>query len=186
MKLINIENFELKVSEEALLVSPIRKLWQQDKSALKENFYKQMSYMYFMVDPRSPYSFILEEEERSKRIISQEGLPDNFTPSKTLEEAMRIYKEFTVTVSQELLESSLIGAKKVSQFLRDVDLTAEDDKGKPKYQVSSITSALKNVEGIVSSLQSLQKKIEQEISEKEKVRGSQDLTVGDVWAEQGL
>lgn len=186
MKLITIDNYELKISDEALLIGPIRSLWQHDKSARKEMFFKQMSYLYFMIDPRSSYFDIIDKEERSKTIISQEGLPSDFKPSKLLEEAMEVYKKHTVTMTQELLESSLIGARKVSQFLREVDLSAEDDKGKPKYQVASITSALKNVEGIVSSLQNLQKKVEQEISEKERVRGNQDLTVGDIWAEQGI
>ena len=99
---------------------------------------------------------------------------------------MEIYKARMVTPTQILLEASLIGADKVSKFLRDLDLTEEDDKGKPKYQVSQITAALKNIEGIVSSLQNLQKKVEQELSDQGKARGSQELKVGDIWAEQGI
>ena len=119
--------------------------------------------------------------ERSKTIIEQEGLPEDFTPSALLQEAMSIYKQHTKTISQELLESSLIGAKKVSEFLRNVNLTEEDDKGKPKYQVSTITAALKNVEGIISSLQVQQKKVEQELEEDTgKARGAQELTIGDM------
>lgn len=63
--------------------------------------------------------------------------------------------------------------------MRDDILDMEDDKGKPKYQISSITSALKNVEGIVSSLQNLQRKVESELSEQSKARGSQELTIFD-------
>ena len=62
-----------------------------------------------------------------------------------------------------------------------VFLTEEDDKGKPKYQVSTITAALKNVEGIIASLQVQQKKVEQELEENSgKARGTQELTVGDI------
>ena len=93
---------------------------------------------------------------------------------------MKVYKEHTRTVSQELLESSLIGAKKVSDFLRNLDLTEEDDKGRAKYQVSTITAALKNIEGIVQSIQTLQKKVEQELVDNGKARGTQELTVGDI------
>ena len=64
-------------------------------------------------------------------------------------------------------------ADKVAKFLKDVDLTAEDEKGRPKYQVSSITTALKQVEGIVSSLQTLTKKVEQEVEDKSRARGGQ-------------
>jgi hypothetical protein len=180
MRLIQIENFELQVAPEALLIRPIRRLWNQDRSGRKEHFYQQMSYLFFMVDPRSTYSYILDLDERSKAIIEQEGLPDNFRPSDLLVEAMRIYKEHTTTISQKLLNDALVAANTVGTFLRTVDLTEEDRNGKPKYQVSQITAALKNLEGIVTNIQNLQKKVDSEIQEGGKARGAQELTVGDI------
>lgn len=180
MRLIQIENFELQVAPEALLIRPVRRLWNQDRSGRKEHFYQQMSYLFFMVDPRSTYSYILDLDERSKAIIEQEGLPDNFKPSDLLVEAMRIYKEHTTTISQKLLNDALVAANTVGTFLRTVDLTEEDRNGKPKYQVSQITAALKNLEGIVTNIQNLQKKVDSEIQEGGKARGAQDLTVGDM------
>lgn len=180
MKLINMEGYSLKVADEAMLIKSIRKLYNQDRSASKEMFYKQISYLYFMVDPRSTYSYLLNEDERAKAIIEQEGLDKDFKPSPLLLEAMEVYKKHTITPSQELLNAALIAAHNVSEFLKKPDiLTEEDDKGKPKYQISSITSALKNVEGIVTSLQNLQKKVENELTEQGKARGSQELTIGD-------
>lgn len=180
MKLIQIENYQLKVADEALLVKPIRRLYNQDRSASKEQFYRQMSYLYFMTDPRSTYAYILNENERAKAIIEQEGLDKDFKPSPLLLEAMEVYKKHTVTPSQELLNAALIAAKTVSTFLKRPDiLDLEDDKGKPKYQISSITAALKNVEGIVNSLQNLQRKVENELTEQGKARGSQELTIMD-------
>lgn len=180
MKLIKIENYSLQIADEALLIKPIRKLYNQDRSASKEQFYKQMSYLYFMVDPRSTYSYILNEEDRAKEIIAQEGLDKDFKPSPLLQEAMEIYRKHTVTPSQELLNAALTAAHTVSNFLKKPDILEDvDDKGKPKYQISSITAALKNVEGIVSSLQNLQKKVESELTEQSKARGSQELTIFD-------
>lgn len=179
MKLITTENYELKIADEAFLIKPIRMLWHQDRSKSKERFYQQMSFLFFTQDPRSNYAYILNEEERKKAIIEQEGLPKDFKPSDLLKEAMEIYKKHTVTVSQKLLDAAMIAANKVSTFLMDVDLKDEDEKGRPKYQVSSITTALKNVEGIVTSLQNLQRKVEQEITEQGKARGAMELTIGD-------
>lgn len=182
MKLITVENYELKVAPEALLVRPIRRLWNADRSGRKETFYQQMSYLYFMESPASSYSYILNKEERHNAIVEQEGLPKNFQPSQHLKEAMEIYRRLTITPSQKLLTSALKAANTVSEFLEDETiLQQEDDKGRPKYQISSITAALKNVEGIVASLQNLQKKVEQELAENSgKARGTQELTVGDV------
>ena len=180
MRLIQVENFELTVAPEALLIKPIRRLWNADRTGRKESFYQQMSYLYYMTDPRSTYSYIMDEEERSKAIIQQEGLPNDFKPSDFLKEAMEVYKKHTITVSQKLLQDALVAANTVGTFLREVDLTEEDRNGKPKYQVSQITAALKNLEGIVNTIQTLQKKVEQEIVDNGKARGTQELTVGDI------
>ena len=180
MKLIEVENYELKVAPEALLVRPIRRLWNQDRSERKEKFYQQISYLFFMVSPQSTYSYILDLDERSRMIIEQEGLPSDFRPSELLVEAMRVYKDHTTTVSQKLLQDALVAADTLGTFLRTVDLTDTDDKGRPKYQVSQITAALKNLEGIINTIQTLQKKVEQEIVDNGKARGTQELTVGDI------
>ena len=181
MRLIKYEDFQIKLADEAFLVRPIRRLFNADRSERKEQFWRQISYMYFMVSPASSYSYILDLDERSEQIIQQEGLPCDFRPSEMLREAMEVYRKLTITPSQELLVSALIGAKKVGDFLRTVDLTEEDDKGKPKYQVSTITSALKDVEKIVSTLQTLQRKVEQELQDDQgKARGTQELTLGDI------
>ena len=180
MKLIEVENYELKVAPEALLVRPIRRLWNQDRSERKEKFYQQISYLFFMVSPQSTYSYVLDLDERSRMIIEQEGLPSDFRPSELLVEAMRVYKDHTTTVSQKLLQDALVAADTVGTFLRTVDLTDTDDKGRPKYQVSQITAALKNLEGIINTIQTLQKKVEQEIADNGKARGTQELTVGDI------
>ena len=180
MKLIKYEDYQIKLADEAFLIRPIRRLFNADRSERKEQFWRQMSYLWFMVDPRSSYSYILDYDERSKAIIEQEGLPDDFKPSEFLLEAMRVYKEHTVTVSQKLLNDAMKAADTVGTFLRTVDLTEEDRNGKPKYQVSTITAALKNVEGIVSTIQNLQKKVDQELEDGGKARGTQELTVGDI------
>ena len=99
MKLIYFDNYEIKVADEALLIRPIRKLFNQDRTANKEKFFQQMSYMYFMVNPASTYMYISDREDREKEIIFQEGLPKDFKPSKDLQEAMDIYEKHCETLS---------------------------------------------------------------------------------------
>lgn len=182
MKIIKYEDFQIKLADEAFLVRPIRRLFHQDRSERKENFWRQMAFLYFTISPTSSYSYILDPEERAKAVIEQEGLPADFRPSELLLEAMQVYRKLTITPSQKLLDSALVAADTVSKFLRNPDiLTEEDDKGKPKHTVSEITRALRDVEGITNSLQNLQKKVEQELQEENgKARGAQELTLGDI------
>ena len=69
MKLIEYKDYKIVVSDEALLVKPIRDLFNKDTSENKEKFMQQMSYMYFMIDPRSTYNYIIDDNERSEQII---------------------------------------------------------------------------------------------------------------------
>ena len=93
MKLLEWSNYQVQPTEEALLVRPIRRLYNMDRSKQKEKFMQQISYMFFMIDPRSTYSYIIDLKERHKQIVLQEGLPENFQPSPELQEAMEIYEK---------------------------------------------------------------------------------------------
>ena len=64
MKLIEFTDFNIKITDEALLVKPIRKLFNKDKSKNKEAFLTQMSILYFYADPRSGYNYLTDEKER--------------------------------------------------------------------------------------------------------------------------
>ena len=118
MKLIEFDNYEIKVADEALLIKPIRKLFNQDKTSTKEKFFQQMSYMYFMINPASTYMYIIDSKERAKEIIKQEGLPEDFKPSEELLEAMKIYRKTTQTSSSLLLEDTRVVIDKLRKFLR--------------------------------------------------------------------
>ena len=66
MKLIKVEDFQLKIADEALLVKQFRRLWNMDRSAGKEQFYKQMSVIFYCYSPSSNYSYISHDKERLK------------------------------------------------------------------------------------------------------------------------
>ena len=175
MKLLEFKDYRLNVSDEAFLVKPIRKIFNSDRSVNKENFFKQMSYLYFMMDPRSDYSYIIDEDERALAIIEQEGLEPKFKPSKELQEAMEIYKKLTTTTSTMLLQDTRIAVDKVRQFLRDVDLNAVDQKtGRPIYTVSSVTTAIKQIPQLAKDLMETEKLVAKEIEEQGRARGGNE------------
>lgn len=131
----------------------------------------QLSILYFMIDPRSSYSYITNEQERFKEILAQEGLPSDYKISKDLQEAMEEYKKHIITTSYLLLQDTKIAVDKVREFLRNVDLTALDDKGKPLYTINNITSAIKQVPILAKDLQEAEKSIAKEIAEEGRARG---------------
>lgn len=174
MKLIKYENYQIVPSDEALMVKPIRDIFNEDTSAGKEYFYQQMSYLYFMKDPMSPYSDIVDLEERAKQIINQEELPKDFTPSDRLKRAMEIYEILTTTTSKKLLESMRKAVNKIGEFLENVDLTLMDDKGRPVYSITSVTAATDKVPALAKKLIETEKIVSSEIEEVGRARGGNE------------
>lgn len=176
MRLLEFENYEVKLTPEALLIRPIRRLYNADRSKQKERFMQQMSYLFFMVDPRSTYAYIIEPEERAKQIRLQEGLPDDFKPSSDLEEAMRIYEQHTITSSKRLLESTRVAVDALSDELKKTKerLQERTDKGAAVYKTNDIIASLERVMKLVPQLQDLERKVDAEIRENTRARGMEN------------
>jgi hypothetical protein len=179
MHLIEYNNYQIEPTQEAFLIKPIRDLYNADRSKSKDKFMTQMSIIYFLVDPRSSYNYIIDEKDRLKAIIEQEGLPANFKIDKKLQEAIDIYRKHTITTSYLLLQDTKLAIDKVRQFLRDVDLTETDDKGKPLYTINSVTSAIKQIPQLAKDVIDAEKAITREIEEQGKLRGTANKTLMD-------
>lgn len=178
MKLIEFDGTDFKVADEALLVRPIRELLERDRTSGKENFWRQISYLWFMCDPRSSYMYITDEVERAKEVKMQEGFDDDWKPSDLLEEAMARYRKQCITTQSLLLEGMRKGIDNVRKFISAVNLHDVDTKtGKPIYQVSTITSALKQIPELVKALADAEKALAKDFAEEDKVRGNKDKSL---------
>lgn len=171
MKLIEFDGLEFKIADEALLVRPIRELFQKDKTKKKEEFWRQISYLWFMCDPRSSYQYLTDADERAREIKKQEGLGEDWEPSDLLKEAMDIYRSMTVTTSAILLEGMRKGIDKLSQFLSTTNFT---DK-----TVASMTSALRQIPELARALVEAEKSLAKDFATDDKARGNSVKAVGE-------
>ena len=177
MHIVEMINYELVPTQECFLIKPLRQLFNADRSKNKEKFMQQLSVVYFMADPRSSYNYITDDAERLKLIKEQEGLPEDFKIDTKLKEAIENYRKHTLTTSVLLLEDARTAADKIRTFLRDIDLTKTDPKGKPLYTVNTITAALKQIPQLAKDLKETEKIVEKEIAEEGKARGGYEKTV---------
>ena len=72
--LIKVTGGILSISDEALLIKPLRMIFNRDRTKDKEEYMQAASYLYFMYDPRSDYMYITDDVERDRVIIETEGL----------------------------------------------------------------------------------------------------------------
>lgn len=184
MKLIKVDNYELKVADEALLVKPIRKLFNQDRSKGKESFYKQMSILYFVYDPSSNYSYIVNDKERLNEVLAQEGIMD-FKMTPEFKDAVEAYKKLTVTPSSIFLEDIQMVMDKMRKALKNIDFESLDEKDMVNA-IKTVTAVVSATPKLTKDLAAARKAVEKEREEQTSARGTQELSVGDLWAEQGI
>jgi len=176
MKLLKYEGFKVTIAPEALTLAPFKKLWNRDRSVSKNRAISEISYIYFMIDPRSDYQYLVDEEERSKAIIEGEGLPNNWKPDKVVTEAMQFYSRFKPTAAL-LLEDTRVAVEKLRKLLRDINLQDTDDKGRPLYTLNTITATIKQVPSLAKDLDEAERALSSEMRNEGKMRGQGEKTI---------
>ena len=178
MKLFKYEGYRVVISEEAMMLKPFKKIWDRDKHEDKRDALNELAFVYFYSDPRSDYQYITIPDDRVKAIKEGEGLPDNWKPDKDLIEAIKFYESFR-TMSALLLDDSRKMINKLRDYINNIDFNATDDKGRPLYTMSTITSTIKQIPELTKTLNEAERLVNQEILEAAKARGSVELTILD-------
>lgn len=176
MKLFKYEAYKVVISEEALALKPFKTLWNRDKSKTKDKALAELSFVYFMEDPASDYQYLVDRDERAAAIIEGEGL-GKWKPDKAVEEAMEFYSSFKTT-SALILEDTRKVAENLRKALPTLDITEEDDKGRPKYTIASITKAIRELNNLIKELSETERIIAKEMAENNgRVRGQRAKTL---------
>lgn len=178
MKLIQVLNYELKVADEALLVRPIRRLWNQDRSVKKEKFYEQMSLLFYTFSPASNYSYITDEKERMREVCEQEGIR-GFKMTPEFRSAVEVYKNLVRTPSSELLNDVRMTIDKVRQALNSIDFDSLEEKDKVNA-INTVTSVIGKIPKLIKDLSEAERAVTKELEETGNARGSQELTIFDI------
>jgi len=178
MKLFEMKNYNLQVDEAIWGLLPFKELLKRDKSKQKEIAFKEVLFIYFYSDIRSDYVYITDNDLRAKEIQKDVGLPKDWKIDKTLQEAIDMYESKTMTPVGKLYKSSLKAADDISNYLESTDVLLKErtDKGGVVTPLTTITSALKSVPGIMRDLKAAYKEVVAEQKEMEgRTKGSRTL-----------
>lgn len=176
MKLFKLDGYNLTISEEAFMLKPFKDIWKRDKTKGKEQALQELGYIYFMEDSRSDYQVYVDKEERAKQIKLGEGLPENWKPDKLVLAGQEFYAGFKSEAAL-LLEDIRVAITKLREFIKTIDLSAVDDKGKPIYTLNTYTSTIKQIPELITSLDEAEKTIAKDLAHSDKVRGSAEKSM---------
>ena len=176
MKLFKYEGYKVVISEEAFAIKIFRQIWNRDRSVNKDKAIVELGYIYFMVDPRSDYQYLIDDEERSKAIIEGEGLPEGWKPDKLVEEAMSFYSSLKPT-SALLLEDTRAVIDNIRKSLRAFSFEDMEDKDKVNA-IKSITSTIAAIPKLIKDLNEAEKAIKADMQESTgKIRGQKEKSI---------
>lgn len=167
---------KLEIEPEILTLVPFKKIY--DSHPNKEEVINIFAFIYFYSDPRSDYQYLVNNESREKAIKEGLGLPDDWTITPDIQEAITYYESFKPMASL-LLEDTRFAVDKLRIALREIDFTQVDDKGKPIYPLNTLTSTIKLIPSLVRDLNDAEKAVNSEIRADIKARGSQEKSLFD-------
>lgn len=177
MKLFEMKDYNLIVSDEAWGLLPFKAILKKDKSRNKETAFKEMLFVYYYIDIRSDYMYITNDKEREKEIIKDIGLDADWKQDETVKNAVVFYNKF-ITPIQKLYKSSLKSVDDVSKYLEKTDdlLNERTDKGGIVTALNTVTASLKLVPGLMKDLKAAYKEVLAEQKELEgRTKGSRTM-----------
>lgn len=178
--LFKVEGKVVFPTDEILLVSPFKEIWERDKSKNKEYALEDFAYMEFMTsmlksNPYKGYSSEIKHEVVSKDIITRENWQPDELIRKGMEYIFKQQKDGSATYTLYL--SALQAKEKLEKFFRQVDLDERNFKtGMPIYKPKELSSAILDVDKITASLSVLEKKVEEELFDSVRRKGDKEIS----------
>jgi hypothetical protein len=121
---------------------------------------KELAYVYFMVDYRSPYS--VYDWEQRKIEVKNSIFDKVWKESSKVEAACVKYTELLESSSVKLLKAARDSVITLEKYFRDIDLTLADDNGKPIFHAKDLIANLSNMGKVVDGLSRLEEIVRKE------------------------
>ena len=122
----------------------------------------ELSFVYFMVDHKSPFAIY----DWDQRIIEVKnsifGEKKKFKPSAKLLAACDKYEKLIETSAVRLLKAARPSIVKLEKYFKDIDLHLMDDHGKPIFHAKDLIANLSNMGKVVDGLTRLEDIVKKE------------------------
>ena len=167
-----------------LLVKEFAKLWEPERNKCKEDkkgelrirAYKEFTYIYLVLDFKSPYFKYLEKDKHEAALVDS-GLTEDDLKDKDFIAAYRKYQELQETDPiLSLIKTAYHTIYKMRVHLDSIDFSEVDADGKPIYKPKDVIGDLTSISKIRTELQTLEELHKTNQEAEAKVRG--DVALG--------
>ena len=171
MRLFVRKDYRLQVDPLIYTLKAFKKLDARDRTIGKSQLEKELSFIYFVYDPRSDLQFIVDEQERIERVKELIGFDSKFKIDSDLQKAIDVYVSMTETSSSLLLQDIKIGVDKLRKYLREAEV---DSDSFDKY-----TRSLKELIPMSQKISDAERTVVKEVEELGELRGNKQQTLLD-------
>lgn len=178
--LFQIEGKAVFPNAETLLISPFKEIWERDGSPGKEIAIQEFAYVEFMTSmlKSNPYREYQEEKKDAvirQDIITVEGWqPDDFVLS-AINKVVGWQEEGSLSYTYWM--ANKLAAEKMIDFFNNFDFSDVNPKTlNPLYKPRDITSAIMDAEKTLTTLNTLKKKVDEEVFESSRNKGDKVIS----------
>lgn len=163
---------------ELRLIPEFKALLSRDRTADKKQAVKELSFIYFFHDHKSPY-FIYPEDERRLRVSNDTGLGKDYKPDEKVTAAIAKYLELSKTPTIQSLTSIREGLLTSSRLIDTLRERIESALADPLLEdidpvVRSVTRMLEISEKLPKAIENitlLEEKVKKEESNDTRIKG---------------
>ena len=161
--MFDIVNNKIQLSTDDLAIPPFRNYYNNAED--KQDALRKIEFIIWRYKWNSPYE-AYPEKERTQRVAKDVLNDENYTPDDTIKELAKRFQEFQETPATRLLKSSKSAAEGI---MNTMDMYAEEELDIDTAK--KLSAILKDVSGIIKSLDLASKQAKAEQAETGRVKG---------------
>ena len=165
MKLFDIESGQVVLNPTGLWIPEFKKIWDRDKSKTKAKAAREISYIVFLYDYRSPYQAYSESERESRILKDYFADEPDWAPDEVVKAAIKRFEEFQDSAALRLLRATKLALEAINEFFKNADAS----------DIDKIVKNAKELGNLVQSLDKLEQQVQKEQLEKSSIRGGMEI-----------
>lgn len=165
--LFDIIGSTITLKPESLVVPEFKKIWDRDKSKDKKRAIDEISYIVFLCDKsdRNPYKNYSEVDRMS---MLQKDF--NVDPDVLIQEAIDKFKILNTTRYERVVHAALDSLEDIEDYYVGIK-----EKDKKEFDITEYLGSMEKLGKAIKSLRELEKQLEADRAEGNKVRGSNEI-----------
>ena len=182
-------NNTLRINEyPILLIKEFKTLWDKNRNKCKEDktgndrlkAFKEFTYIYLMLDFKSPYYKYLEQEKHEAALLDSELTEEDLKNPEFIDAYNKYQEILDSDPILSLIKTAYRTLYKTQVFLDSIDFTEIDEMGKPLYKPKDVMLDISTIGKMRISLKELEEQYKNELSADSDVRGGVELGFDEV------